>query len=930
MSKVKLHLFFAVLLLCTNLLSQNVSIETYQICHDKELWSVLKSNEADLLRIQQETPRDARIYPILSDLALSEQDTLRAVTFLEAQAVYTKDLDAASKALGMTQKSHDPALLEKGRDITSKLLEIYKDPADTLYIHFISWDTDEEQFSKYVLNLDHYSPEIERDFCKEDIDNVAVEKNDSLRINLIDGFIRQYPHSKWINTALYYRLSSMVGNKNYDDAVDTILSMRNEDPEMSYLTTSLLLDPDVRKNYHGGNANRELLLLVNNAIESLKKVKIDTTIKISYEDIDHKEWQNRLEFLGAKEIYYNILANLNLYGNEDSLYFLIPKETKEWKQGWKSLNTVKFTDNDSGRQAELAFWKGKYNLLINESNVSESAAYQFADCLCLGSPRNRFDKASIKYLEILKRKYHVNKSIQDWCRSLKMYTGPVFQDVTSEYGLDSLNYSRVAFGDFNEDNYPDILFNGCRLYQNMGGMLYQNVTEKAGLSRYNGNGGLFADFNQDGLLDFVMISGSDNENGDKLFKNMGGGRFANVNERAGDINDKSPTEGAAWIDRNHTGYPSLYFANYEKWQVQDGYPDYYWDNKKGYFNDASVELGIRTPAYTHDYGQAGRGVSPADFDNDGDTEIFVSNYRLDRDFLWDWQNGRYVDIAAQDGLAGVNKKGYYGHTIGADWGDYDNDGDLDIFIANLAHPRYIDISDKSMLMRNDGVKSITVGDQIVTYTQFTNVTREAGIHYDELHSDPNWFDVDNDGDLDLFVTSIYENERSYLYLNNGDGTFTDVTWLAGCRGYNSWGNATADIDRDGKLDLCVASTSGVHLFHNITVNGNSSVEFRPTWENNKVRLIKMQTAKPTNNRVAVIGNPSITNSPAFGTRIRISGSMNTGKPLTWIRELNGGKGTTSQNEEVLHIGLGKANFMRDDIVRYTSDVNRTLKSKNKD
>ena len=82
-----------------------------------------------------------------------------------------------------------------------------------------------------------------------------------------------------------------------------------------------------------------------------------------------------------------------------------------------------------------------------------------------------------------------------------------------------------------------------------------------------------------------------------------------------------------------------------------------------------------------------------------------------------------------------------------------------------------------------------------------------------------WFDFDNDGWLDLFITSIYEGCHSFLYRNKGDGTFEDVTWLAGVRTENGWGCAWSDFNRDGAPDLVVASNSGLKLYKN---NGNAN------------------------------------------------------------------------------------------------------------
>ena len=98
----------------------------------------------------------------------------------------------------------------------------------------------------------------------------------------------------------------------------------------------------------------------------------------------------------------------------------------------------------------------------------------------------------------------------------------------------------------------------------------------------------------------------------------------------------------------------------------------------------------------------GRGVSPCDYDRDGDMDIFVSNYRLQENFLWENRRGEAVNAALLRGVAGTETDGWWGHTIGSAWADWDNDGDWDLFSANLAHPRYITFSDRSMLYRNDG------------------------------------------------------------------------------------------------------------------------------------------------------------------------------------------------------------------------------------
>jgi len=255
----------------------------------------------------------------------------------------------------------------------------------------------------------------------------------------------------------------------------------------------------------------------------------------------------------------------------------------------------------------------------------------------------------------------------------------------------------------------------------------------------------------------------------------------------------------------------------------------------------------------------GRGVSPCDFDGDGDIDIFVSNYRLQENFLWENEDGAAVNSALIRGIAGVNLDGWWGHTIGSAWGDFDNDGDWDLFSASLAHPRDITVSDRSMLLQQQD-------------EHFTDIRSNAGIRFEETLSNPLWGDFNNDGWLDLFITSIYSGRRTFLYLNQGDGTFKDVTWLAGARVFNGWGAAAADYNLDGKLDLIVGSGDGPTLLENVSTGDN--------WV------------------LVNIDPPEGVNPSALGCTIILEQD-----DVTLMRQVEGGSGTTSQNGGPLHFGL---------------------------
>jgi hypothetical protein len=293
-------------------------------------------------------------------------------------------------------------------------------------------------------------------------------------------------------------------------------------------------------------------------------------------------------------------------------------------------------------------------------------------------------------------------------------------------------------------------------------------------------------------------------------------------------------------------------------------------------------------------------VNWGDFNNDGFQDCYVSNYRLCENFLWvNNHDSTFTNQAAQLGVAGGEVNGWYGHTIGSEWADYDNDGDLDLFTANLAHPRYIEFSNRSMLYENRLTPSAPRPSPLAP-GPFVDVRAASGIRYEETHSDPAWADVDNDGDLDLYITSIYEGRRSFLYENGAstaginfaetqgrsaweqkapDGRmrlpvmFGENTWHSGTRVFNGWGCAFADFDNDGDQDLVVGSGSGVKLFRN-EQKGSNWLEVR------------------------VIGRRA--NRAGIGARVRVT----QGKSRQ-IREVEGGKGTTSQNSLVQHFGFGR-------------------------
>ncbi len=440
--------------------------------------------------------------------------------------------------------------------------------------------------------------------------------------------------------------------------------------------------------------------------------------------------------------------------------------------------------------------------------------------------------------------------------------------------------SRVAWGDYDNDGYDDLMTNGPTLYRNQGDGSFIDVTSTAipkGTINASG-GGVWGDYDNDGCLDYFG-QGNSYTAGETLLHNNCDGTFTDVIEFSGidDTQDErdcdgdglpeySPTEGSGWFDYDGDGLLDLYLANYECTSDYDYYKNYddrlFRNNGDGTFSDVGSLVGIETS------NQAGRGVTPGDFDLDFDVDLFVSNYRLDKNFFYENLGDRTLDdIAGSNGTQGVAVWGSYGHTIGAVFGDIDNDGDFDMVHANLAHPFYYDFSDKTMLLINDG------------NGYFTDEAQERGIYYRETHSNPTLFDADNDGDLDLFITCVYSYRDSDFYENDGTGHFTLRNYESGLLEQNGWGSAASDYDNDGDVDIMTYD-----LFRNDLDSGNHWLQVRP---------------------VGLEGNTS-----AIGAVVKLETNG-----TSQLRMISGGSGTTSQDSLISHFGLGK-NSMADHVTVY--------------
>lgn len=429
--------------------------------------------------------------------------------------------------------------------------------------------------------------------------------------------------------------------------------------------------------------------------------------------------------------------------------------------------------------------------------------------------------------------------------------GPTFADRSAELGL-TLDNGIAAWGDVNDDGWPD-LCNGRSIWINRAGTSFDRVEAPAT--------GYIADIDNDGDGDLVCFAPI------AIYRNTAASPDATPTFEPVPLPElpETSSRGAAVADFNSDGFLDVYIGGYEVWDPQTTYPDLLLLNDKGErFTLAMTFAEFRA-----------RGVTGCDFDEDADVDIYVSNYRLMPNVLWvnDGQGqfrneaGERNAVATSDGFGG-------GHSIGACVADFDNDGHFDIFAGNFAHVDSRGDQPKSRFLRNLGAAGDWKFDDL----------HECGVWYQESYASPAAGDFDNDGDVDLYFTTVYADasfgKKNYpvLYRNDtpggGQWSFVDVTEGSGLEKLPpTYQAAWADFDRDGDLDLVTAGK----LFVN---------DAQPSGQWLEVRLV---------NDVGGAGGRG-----AVGAQVRLT--LDGG--LVVSRQVEVGTGEGNVNGPVLHFGLG--------------------------
>ncbi len=468
----------------------------------------------------------------------------------------------------------------------------------------------------------------------------------------------------------------------------------------------------------------------------------------------------------------------------------------------------------------------------------------------------------------------------------------------------------VAAADFDGDGFEDLFVTDSKLngknhlYRNNGDFTFTDVAEKAGVAEGNdaenaSADALWFDYDNDGDADLLVVRFGHS----LLFRNRGDGTFQDVTKAAG-LHRYMNAIAAVAFDYDRDGDLDLFIGKYfqdvnlfkpdtsrffpESFETADngGGLVVFRNSGDGTFSDVTVQAGFRLSGWTLDLGHA-------DADNDGDDDLYIAcDFGTDR-FFENRGDGTFADVT--DSSMGVDtKKG-----MNVDWGDYDNDGLLDIYVTNITDEY---MREGNFLWRNNGG------------LHFSDVSRETNTYDTGWGWAGKFFDYDHDGWLDLYVVNgwvsageenyvvdIFEMivkpgidladarnwppmgnktlsgyQRSRLFHNQAGQMFTDTAPEFGLDSLKDGrGIAVADLDNDGRLDLFVSNANANPLLFRNQV----PVTAERNWVQFKLRGVR-------------------SNRDAVGAQVRV-----TAGGRTQLGFVNGGNGFASQSSLRVHFGL---------------------------
>jgi hypothetical protein len=480
-------------------------------------------------------------------------------------------------------------------------------------------------------------------------------------------------------------------------------------------------------------------------------------------------------------------------------------------------------------------------------------------------------------------------------------------DCDNDGKLDIITVNGSTIDRFRDGGDPMIT-----LYHQDAGFKFRDITQSAGLTRKGwGMGVAVADYDNDGFPD-IYVTGY---GGNALYRNLGNCKFQDVTDKAG-VAAGGFSTGAAWGDYDRDGFVDLFVSRYvhfdmnklptfgsdEKncrfkgilvqcgpWGMQ-GESDLLFHNRgDGTFEEVSKKAGVDDP--DHHYGL---GVEWGDYDNDGWPDLYVANDAGPNYLYRNKHDGTFEELGMLSGVA-LSGDGSEQGSMGVDWGDYRHEGRMGMFVTNF-------VEQGNTLYRN-------LGDQGL-FSDVSWPSKLAQPSFPLVGWGTSFFDMDNDTWLDIFVANghVYPQvdsipggarykESMLLFRNNRDGTFEDVsTVLSAIPAASRRGAAFGDINNDGNVDIVIVNVG------------------------EPPSLLLNQGGGNSNHRVLfkLIGMKS--NKSAIGARVTVTTANS-----SQFNEVRGGGSYLSQNDPRLHFGLGPDSKMSQVEIRWPNGKIDTLR-----
>ena len=357
---------------------------------------------------------------------------------------------------------------------------------------------------------------------------------------------------------------------------------------------------------------------------------------------------------------------------------------------------------------------------------------------------------------------------------------PPFLNQPLKFGMIRYGPAGITAVDYDNDGFYDLFIPDgveSRLLRNKGDGTFEDVTARSGLGGLDGvSVGLFADYDNDGYKDF-FVSRTFRHN--QLFHNNGNGTFTDVTQKSG-IGDDSCTTVASWGDYDNDGYLDLYVGRYldprkdipTTFYARNGEPNQlYHNNGDGTFTNVTEKAGVGDPGLC-------LGTVWGDYDDDGYPDLYVVNDFGRKTLCHNNRDGTFTDVTVKSNTLD------YGAGMSASFGDYDNDGRLDIYVANIRsdHDWFAEAPTVARYMLNCMRQGVWQTDMPL----YSQIFRQSGF-----------------GFVGVFQQMASGNT---LLRNKGDGTFEDVTVKTNANPIGwFWGSSFADFDNDGWQDIYSAN-----------------------------------------------------------------------------------------------------------------------------